>query len=208
MQRETTGWFWMVFTNGTAKSLLGGTYVKHTCYDYHLTLAFLHELKLEAYNEYLDGSIGPYEPIDIWEERISTQAPTIQYWRTVMDHLFTTCHFVRGQRSGDWSLTLSAGKYLCPWSFVFGHTHYARWLPVFLRDMTSLPNCQPNIHQAFMDRKFVVQCSRKMFYLMALDQSQEQSIKFLKDYRGAKGSYDQQEEKEVIELSKARNFMT
>ena len=79
-----------VFTNSTAKSLLGGTHVKRTRYAYHLTLAFLHELKLEAYNEYLDASIGPHEPIDIWEERISTQAPTILYWKTVMDYFFDT----------------------------------------------------------------------------------------------------------------------
>ena len=54
-----------------------------------------------------------------------------------------------------------------------------------------------------MEGKFVVQRSRKKFSLMALDQSQEHSIKFLKEDSGAKGSYGQQEEKEVIELSKA-----
>ena len=37
---------------------------------------------------------------------------------------------------------------------------------------------------------------------MALDQSQEHSIQFLKVDSGAKGLYGQQESKEVIELSK------
>ena len=37
---------------------------------------------------------------------------------------------------------------------------------------------------------------------MELDQSQQHSIKFLKEDSGAKGLYGQKEEKEVIELSK------
>jgi len=192
-----------VFTHGTAKSLLGGSNVKRTRYAYQLTLAFLHVLKLEAYNEYMDASIGPHEPIDVWEERLSIQAPTIQYWRTVTDYLLTTCQFVRGQRSGDWCLTLNALEDLCPWFFVFSHTHYARWLPVFLRDMATLPDVHPGVQHAFVNGKFVVQRSSKKFSLMALDQSQEHSIKFLKEDSGAKGKYGQQEEKDVIELSKS-----
>ena len=39
---------------------------------------------------------------------------------------------------------------------------------------------------------------------MALDQSQEHSIKFLKEDSGTKGLYGQQEEKEVTELSKPK----
>ena len=57
-------------------------------------------------------------------------------------------------------------------------------------------------HKAFMDGKFVVQRGNKKFSLMSLDQSQEHSIKLLKDTAGAKGLYGQQDEKEVIELSK------
>ena len=43
---------------------------------------------------------------------------------------------------------------------------------------------------------------------MALDQSQEHSIKFLKEDSGARGLYGQQEEKEVIELSKPEVLRT
>ena len=67
---------------------------------------------------------------------------------------------------------------------------------------TCLPETHPNVHEGFMEGKFVVQRSDKKFSLMALDQSQEYSIKFLKEDSGAKGLYGQPEEKEVIELSK------
>jgi hypothetical protein len=74
-------------------------------------------------------------------------------------------------------------------------------MPVFLRDMTCLPDVHPSAHEAYVESKFVVQRSGK-FSLIALDQSQEHSIKFLKEDSGTKGLYGQQEEKEVIELSK------
>ncbi len=45
-----------------------------------------------------------------------------------------------------------------------------------------------------MEGKFVMQCGDKKFSLMALDQSQEHSIKFLKEDIGAKGFYGQQGE--------------
>ena len=54
----------------------------------------------------------------------------------------------------------------------------------------------------FVEGKCVVQRSDKRFSLMALDQSQEQSIKFLKEDSGTKSLYGKQEEKQVIELSK------
>ena len=53
-----------------------------------------------------------------------------------------------------------------------------------------------------MAGKFVVQRSDMKSSLMALDQSHEHSIQFLKEDSGAKGLYGQQEEKAVIELSK------
>ena len=53
-----------------------------------------------------------------------------------------------------------------------------------------------------MAEKFGVQRGDKKSSLVALDQSQEHSIQFLKEDSGAKGLYGQQESKEVIELSK------
>ena len=92
-----------------------------------------------------------------------------------------------------------AEKYISP---IIGHTNHARWMPVFLKDMACLRETHPSVHEGFMEGKFVVQRSNKKFSLMALDQSQELSIKFLKENSEAKGLYGQPQEKEVIALSK------
>ena len=57
-----------------------------------------------------------------------------------------------------------------------------------------------HVREAFMEETFVVQRSNKKFSVMALDQSQQHGIKFLKEDSGAKGLYGQPEQTEVIEL--------
>ena len=138
----------------------------------------------------------------MWEKRLINNVPTINYWTSVREYLLINCRFVRGQRLGDWLLILNACDEICPWLFAFGHTNYARWALVFLRDMARSPETHPSIHEAFMAGTFVVQRGDKKSSLMSPDQSQEHSIQFLKDDSGAKGLYGQQESKEVIELSK------
>ena len=176
-----------VFTPGVVVSLLGASHVKRTWYSYQLTLAWLHVLKVQAYNEYCRTGYGSHEPVEVWEKRLTANAPTDCYWTTVRDYLLINCRFVLGQRMDNWPLTLNACDDLCPWLFAFGHTNYAHWTPVFLKDVACLPDTHPSVHEAFMEGKFVVQRSDKKFCLMALDQSQEHRINFLKEDSGAKG---------------------
>ncbi|KAJ8387599.1 hypothetical protein AAFF_G00152950 [Aldrovandia affinis] len=177
-----------IFNTGVAASLLGGKHVKRTRYAYQLTLAWLHVLKEQAYDEYCREGYGPHETMEMWENRLNSNAPTVCYWMTVRDYLMINCRFIRGQRVGNWPLTLNACEDLCPWLFAFGHTNYARWMPIFLKDMATLRDTHPSVHEAFMEGKFVVQRGDNKFSLMALDQSQEHSIKFLQEDSGSKGS--------------------
>ena len=115
----------IVFTPGVAVSLLGSSHVKCTRYSYQLILAWLHALKVQAYNEYCQVGFGPHESMEMWEKRphILHLSATGQY---VQAFLLICCRFLWGQRMGDWRLTLSACEDLCPWFFAFGHTNYMR----------------------------------------------------------------------------------
>ena len=72
-----------IFTTGIASSLLAGKHVKCTRYAYQLTLAWLHVLKLQAYDESCRKGYGPHEPIEMWGKRLISNSPTINYWTTV-----------------------------------------------------------------------------------------------------------------------------
>ena len=170
-----------IHTSGVALSLLGAKDVKRTRHAHHLTLALITKLKHDAYGTYCVGASRPHVSFDMWLQRQSAKSPTFWFWLMAEELLLVLCRFIRGQRTGDWTLTKQALHDLCPWFFTFGHTNYARWLPVFLRDMALLPSKHLSVHEEFERGKFVVQRSDKKFSLMALDQSQEHCIKFLKE---------------------------
>ena len=195
-----------IFTPGVSASLLGGKHVKLTRYAYQLTLAWLHMLKLQAYAEHCQLVWGPHETMEMWEKLLVSNAPTFGYWKIVKDYLLINSSFVRGQRAVDWPLTLNACYNLCPWFFTFGHTNYARWMPVSLKDMACLPEAHPDVHKAFMDGKFVVQRDNKKLSLMSLDQNQEDSFKLQKDTAGAKGLYGSMANRMKRRLLNCRNL--
>ena len=64
--------------------------------------------------------------------------------------------YVRSLREGNFDLYVQSLAQIVPWMFALDHTHYSRWLSVYIRDMTSLSVNHPNIHAEFRAGKFVV----------------------------------------------------
>ena len=88
---------------------------------------------------------------------------------------------------GNFNLYIDMLHQLAPWFFVLDHVHYARWLPVHIRDMTALNNIHCKVYKKFQNGNFVVQRSRLIFSCMALDQSHEQCSKCIKGDGGIVG---------------------
>ena len=76
------------------------------------------------------------------------------------------------------------------WFHAMDHTHYARWIPVHLRDLAELPRTHPSIAQALRDGKFIVQMTKKVFSSMGIDQAHEQMNAYIKGDDGAVGLTD------------------
>ena len=60
---------------------------------------------------------------------------------------------------------------IVPWFFALDHTHYARWIPVHLRDMVSLKECHPDVYAEFLKGSFAVKKSKHEFSAIAIDQA-------------------------------------
>ena len=81
---------------------------------------------------------------------------------------------------------------IVPWMFAFDHTHYARWMSIFINDLKLLPSRHSTIYEEFCKGDFTVQKSRKLFSSMAEDQAHEQNNKLVKIDGGAIGILDNQ----------------
>ena len=97
-----------IFTSGVAKSLLGGKHVKRTREAYEVTVLWLKIMRDRGYNNYCDKQHGPHLNEEDWLKKLD-EYPTINFWeKNVYEFLLNYFKLIRGQRSGDWPLTLSA----------------------------------------------------------------------------------------------------
>ena len=72
-----------------------------------------------------------------------------------------------------------------PWVFALDHTHYARNLPIHLRDMATLEEHHPALYVEFKCHgHFMGQKTRKAFSRIPHDQMHEQLIDWLKNLAG------------------------
>jgi hypothetical protein len=76
---------------------------------------------------------------------------------------------------------------LAPYFFANNNIHYARWVPIHLRDMMSLEQQHPQVAAEFDKGNFVVHKTSREFSALAIDQAHEQNNAIIKGDGGAIG---------------------
>lgn len=113
--------------------------------------------------------------------------PHFLYWYQTLELQLTALELVKALRTADFKLYCEVLLQLMPWVFALDHIHYARNLPVHLRDMLALEELHPAIHKEFIAGRFVGQKTNNAFSSIALDQMHEQLICTVKGDGGAIG---------------------
>ena len=76
---------------------------------------------------------------------------------------------------------------LSSWFFTTNHFHYARWVPIHIRDMVRLSQALPEVAEEFKKGNFTVQKTLCSFSAIAIDQAHEQNNACIKGDGGAVG---------------------
>ena len=131
-------------TSGIADSFIHASSVKRTRYAHSVSAAALFVCLKRAYNHFCEHS-GTQEQksFDEWRTGCENESVQFKYWSMVLDLELLVLSFVRSIRTGDFELYTDTLQTLAPWFFALDHAHYARWLPVHLRDMLSLQEQHP-----------------------------------------------------------------
>ena len=83
--------------------------------------------------------------------------------------------YVRAIREGYFLLYIDALSNIVLWFFALGHTNYARWIPVHLRDMFFFATKHPGVFAEFRKGNVVVKKTTHVFSGIAIDQAHEQN---------------------------------
>ena len=95
--------------------------------------------------------------------------------------------YIRAIREADFELYVDALTQIVPWFFALDQIHYARWIPVHLRDMVTLKDVHPTVFAEFMKGNFVVKKTERRFSAITIDQAHEENNASVKDDGGAVG---------------------
>ena len=77
--------------------------------------------------------------------------------------------------------------------FSLDHTHYARWIPVFVNDLKILKVSDPELHEEFAKGYFVTSKSKVPFSKIGFDQVLKQNNKIIKSRAGLEDLLDRSE---------------
>ncbi len=150
-----------------------------TRHGHQVTLLALSKLQFDAWQATSQND----ESLEAWRKRLASTSPTFKYWDIIYQFEILMCIFIRAQRTGNFNLYLDVLEALVPWFFALDHINYARWIPVHIRDMKSLPDSIKDEFQRF----WVVQKTSNVFSSIPIDQAHEQNNCLVKGAGGAVG---------------------
>ena len=171
-----------IASSGIAESFLKVSHLTRTRHAHQITIAALYKLQKEAYS-LSDVQNISYEQ---WRLDMIKKSPTFQFWDTVMSIEKIILTFIRAHREKNFDLYVKSLELIVGFFFALDHYNYARWVPIYIRDMKSLPT---SIEESFKDYWVVAKTSNRFSYI-PMDQIHEQENAKLKGAGGVVGLTD------------------
>ena len=178
-----------IASSGTADSYLKVSHVTRTRHAHQVTVSSLYILLHKAYTEYSSSQEDEegLKSLEAWCDERAKASPQFHFWFTILQLQLQVLIFVRSLREADFKLYIESLSQLVPWFFSLDHTNYARWIPVHLRDMVTLAEKHPAVHQEFLHGNFTVNKTGRAFSNIAIDHAHEQNNACVKGDGGAVG---------------------
>ena len=172
-----------IASSGTADSFLKVSHLTRTRHAHQVTALALAKLQEDAF-ERTEGEHSDTDK-EVWRQKMILESPTFQYWDTILSMELLGLILIRSHHEKKFSLYVESLKDLVPWFFSLDHHNYARWIPIHIRDMESLP---PSIHKEFEENgHWVIHKTTRRFSAMPIDQAHEQNNEVVKSSGGAVG---------------------
>ena len=146
---------------------------------HQVTALALQKLKMEAFSQCTEEMT-----LTAWEAA-KKPSPTFFFWDLILRLETFVLLAVRAHRQRNFHLCVQVLEELVPLFFVLDHVNYARWTPIHIRDMKSLPE---SIDKKFREEgAWVLSKTGNSYSAIPFDQAHEQENKVVKSAGGAVG---------------------
>ena len=133
-------------------------------------MAELNTIRQDAYS-----SADTNLPVGKWLSRNAEMNPTFTFWMLSMKYQQLVMLFVRAHRQPNVRLFVDTLKALVGIVFAMDHHNYAKWLPVFIADLESLPSSV--LVEFEGNGNWTISRTMNRFSAIAIDHAHEQNNK-------------------------------
>lgn len=165
-----------ITTSGRCDGILKSAHFKRYAHEVSLTA-----LNIILFEQFANDAENDCHDYFQWIENKRQTSPQFRYWITVMELESILLQFVKCVRNADIDQYVKVMEQMCPWYLITDHTHYGRWLTVFLLDLKHLPEKHPAIYREFKRGHFTSRKSNKNFSCISDDHMHEQNNKIVKE---------------------------
>lgn len=120
----------LVKTEAAATAFLKASNAMKTRYAHQVTLLVLDSLLKRAYK-----NSGTKRTLEDWVMAASKESPIFKFWLLVHKYQQIIFMFIRAHRERKLELMVTTLRKLVPLFFALDHQNYARWIPIFIRDL-------------------------------------------------------------------------
>jgi len=159
----------LVKAEAAALAFLKETNVMRTRYAHQVTVVVLNSLLKRAYEH-----SGTHLAFDDWAVEASHSSPTFKFWLLVHKYQQIIFMFIRAHQERKFELMVTTLRMLVPLFFALDHQNYARWVPIFIRDLERLPD---SIQEQFEQGHLTINRSNRRFSSLSIDHADEQANK-------------------------------
>lgn len=138
-----------IASSGVAESFLSVSNVARTRQAHQVRASSLFEILKTAYENQSDkeeSSDVSVSSILTWCSSREKEIPQFRFCGSILNLELLVLCFVRSYRESDFKLYMESLSVLIPYFFALDHMNYARWLPIYLRDMVALETLHPIIY--------------------------------------------------------------
>ena len=117
--------------------MLNVAHLTRTRHAHQVTLLTFHILQRETFLSCIGSEHE--ETAEVWRLQMIAKSPKFMFWDLILRYETLILIFVRAHRERNFHLYVNVLEELALLFFALDHVNYARWLPVHIRDMKSLP---------------------------------------------------------------------
>lgn len=176
-------------TVGLTTALCEANSLKKARYTVQITTAVLCALLKDAFENCENSNAIS---MNQWVEESKKSSVSFKYWFNVLEYELNIHLFIRSLRESNFKLFVGSLDKFCPMFFSLDHTHYARWVSVFVNDLMLLKNKDIVLFEEFLSGKFAMQYSNSNFATVGYDQAHEMNNKILKSKSGFGDLFNQE----------------